>query len=133
MDRESKKLVCPECGSEDYIVFSEQVIEKRISIPWVIITVLSFIIFIFLGIGSFFAPEGLINKPTDFSNLRIVFFWLVCIIAPLTLTIIGVGIQTVLYYMPKIETLYTCKNCNNSNNICNLTELVIHKNNQEGE
>ena len=28
MDRESKKLVCPECHSEDYIVFSEQEIVK---------------------------------------------------------------------------------------------------------
>ena len=126
MDRESKKLVCPECHSEDYIVFSEQEIQKRISITWVIITSISFIVFVFLGIGSFFTDES-IKKPTDFTDLRIVFFWIACIITPLLLTIIGIGVQTILYYLPITQTKFICKNCNKINNFANIEELLIKR------
>ena len=123
MDRESKKLVCPECGSEDIQIYTDVKPQNKFPLISFIVTIVSFAILIFNFILTLI-PSKIANSPNDYSSINTTNFWIINIIIPLIIFAISLSTFVILHNIPRTETKYFCRKCKKKN-IENLKEITL--------
>ena len=111
MDRDSKKLVCPECGCENINAVTVTEKQKTISRLWTLIGIVSTIIFI---AGIITISHSINNIKIDISKINGNIFLIVLVtmfIIPLMLTLLSIIMNIFYYNMPKSEIKVICINC----------------------
>ncbi len=122
MDRESKKLVCPECHSEDLQIYTTIKKEYKFNIFFFITFMLSGFYLAFNFILTLIPPK-FANSPYDYSKINTANFWIINITIPLIIFIMSLTTFIILYNLPKAETKYFCRNCKKKN-IDKLEEII---------
>ena len=112
MDRDSKKLVCPKCSSENLQVYTEITKSKKLNVFWIILSAISgFILFcsIIMTLSTLNNKE--FNSAFDYSKINTAVFWIINVTIPLIIFMVSIATTIILYNLPTAENKLFCCNC----------------------